>query len=392
MSAQRLEPMTGCGILGALKCVAGMPGVLPMIHGPLSCSSGHRLALLYAGVEPLLPTTNVTDPDIVLGTLDRLERALEEAWARYHPPLLALILTCATSMAGEDFSRLLLAYERRTGGRAILVDGSALAGDELTAPYEVYRLLCEAWALTQGPGPDIVLEGLARTDYGSAWEYPALSALVERATGRTVLPGLFSGMDAADPRQRERYNRARKYQMGLLWKNSTQAIPAPYGIEGTRSFLESLCGPSGLTAEGVREHLDQAAAMEPLAARLKALAIPVAVESAGWQGYGLARFLSRELGCRVLLSVDQEIPDIPWEDVCEEFYEDVGRFELVELMEAFGTRLAFGSSNIQADGRWEYIPLFQPVWRTVEAEGVLMGYEGAQRVAQALLALAEGKT
>lgn len=392
MSAERLEPMTGCGILGALKCVAGMPGVLPVIHGPLSCSSGHRLALLYAGVEPLLPTTNVTDPDIVLGTLGRLERALDEAWEQYHPPLLVLILTCAASMAGEDFSPVLLSYEQRTGGRAILVDGSALAGDELTTPYEVYRLLCEKWALTQGCGPDIVLEGLARTDYGFAWEYPALSGLVERATGQAVLPGLFSGMDAADPGQREAYSRAWKYKMGLLWKDSKGSIPAPYGIVGTRSFLESVSGPGGLTGEGIREYLEWMERMEPLAARIKALALPVAIESAGWQGYGLARFLSRELGCRVLLSVDQGMPEIPWEEVCEEFYEDVGRFELVELMEAFGTRLAFGSSNVQADGKWGYIPLFQPVWRTVEAEGVLMGYEGAQRIAQALLALAEGET
>ena len=140
MSAQRLEPMTGCGILGTLKCIAGMPHTLPLIHGPLSCSSGHRLAMLYAEVEPLLPTTNVTDPDIVLGTLDRLRAALDEAWKCYHPSLLVLILTCATSMAGEDYSGLLEEYEAATGAKAILVDGGALAGDELTAPYEVYRL------------------------------------------------------------------------------------------------------------------------------------------------------------------------------------------------------------------------------------------------------------
>ncbi len=391
MSAERLEPMTGCGILGALKCVAGMQGVLPMIHGPLSCSSGHRLAMLYAGVEPLLPTTNVTDPDIVMGTLDRLERALWEAWKQYHPPLLVLILTCATSMTGENFSDLLQNYEAHTGGQAILVDGSALSGDELSAPYEVYRLLMEKWDLAGESGPEIVLEGQARTDYGFEQEYPALVKLVEQAAGRSVLPGLFSGMDTADSKQREAYQRARKYKMGLLWRSSEERIPAPYGIEGTRAFLEAVSGAEGCTDQGKAEYLHWKARMADRMARVNALALPVAIESAGWQGYGLARFLSQELGCRVLLSVDQEAPEIPWEDVCAEFYEDVGRFELVELMEAFGTKLAFGSSNIQADEKWGFIPFFQPVWRPVERQEALMGYEGAARITQALLDLAEGK-
>lgn len=78
MHLERLEPLTGCGILGALKCVAGMPGVLPMIHGPVSCSSGHRLAMLYAGVEPLLPTTCVEQSQVVMGANERLADALKK--------------------------------------------------------------------------------------------------------------------------------------------------------------------------------------------------------------------------------------------------------------------------------------------------------------------------
>ena len=102
MQLDRLEPMNGCGILGALKCVAGMPGLLPMIHGPVSCSSGHRLAMLYAGVEPLLPTTCIEQAQVVMGANERLEAALERAWEAYRPELILVILTCATAMTGED--------------------------------------------------------------------------------------------------------------------------------------------------------------------------------------------------------------------------------------------------------------------------------------------------
>lgn len=389
MSTERLEPMTGCGILGILKCLAGMEGVLPIIHGPLSCSSGHRLAMLYAGVEPLLPTTNVTDPDIVLGTVERLRAAIRTAWAQYHPPLLAVILTCATSMAGEDFAEVLAQYEAETGARAVLLDGGALAGDELTAPYATYSALEDRLALTAGNGPAVILEGLARTDYGFAWEYPALAALAAEALTRPVLPGLFSGLNLSNTAELAAYRGAKRRFVGLLWRSEETPVPAPYGAEGTRRFLDALAQGRPLSDAALARYEGALKALFPLALALKKAALPVAVEGAGWQAYGLARFLKEELGCRVLLCVDQEHPGLAPESCCDEFYEDVGRFELVELIEGFGAQLVFGSSNVQDEEKWKYLPFFQPVWRTVEEPGTFLGFEGAVSLARRLLAWTE---
>ena len=93
---------------------------------------------------------------------------------------------------------------------------------------------------------------------------------------------------------------------------------------------------------------------------------------------------------QVLLCVDRAHPKKPERPICEEFYEDVGRWELVELMKAFGARLVFGSSNVRSDDNWDYIPFFAPVWRTEEPIGALLGYEGALTIANRLLKLAEG--
>ena len=76
---------------------------------------------------------------------------------------------------------------------------------------------------------------------------------------------------------------------------------------------------------------------------------------------------------QVLLCVDRAHPKKPERPICEEFYEDVGRWELVELMKAFGARLVFGSSNVRSDDNWDYIPFFAPVWRTEEPIGALLG-------------------
>ena len=387
MSTERLEPMTGCGILGVLKCIAGMQNVLPMIHGPLSCSSGHRLAMLYANVEPLLPTTNVTDPDIVLGSLDRLREATDEAWKKYKPALLVIILTCATSMTGEDYSIVAEEYEKKYGSMAIVIDGGALTGDEMDTPYELYECLKNKLGLKEENGDSITIEGLARTDYGFDNEYPALCALISEATGRKVIPGLFSGMDICDEEQLSEYSQALKIKAGLLWRLDKTATPAPFGIEGTRRFIKSVSKLNEESPKARELYLNTKQKLEADIKKLKEKKIAVGIEGAAWQAYGIADFLKNELGCRVLLSVDSENQNLPWKEVCDEFYEDVGRFELVELMKEFGAKLVFGSSNIQSDGKWNYCPFFQPVWRNVEPEGPLMGYDGAEKIVRLLLKL-----
>ena len=219
--------MNGCGILGALKCVAGMPGLLPMIHGPVSCSSGHRLAMLYAGVEPLLPTTCIEQAQVVMGANERLEAALQRAWDAYHPELTLVILTCATAMTGEDAAAPLAEYERRTGKRALLFDGSALAGDEVDAFPRVYELFRDAFALGNGDADALALDGLALTDYGFEVNYAALEKLLATATDAPMVRGLFAGCDLLTGG--DAYRQARKFPVGLLWDGAGLDSAAPIG-------------------------------------------------------------------------------------------------------------------------------------------------------------------
>ena len=144
-----------------------MPGLLPMIHGPVSCSSGHRLAMLYAGVEPLLPTTCIEQAQVVMGANERLEAALERAWEAYRPELILVILTCATAMTGEDAAAPLAEYERRTGKRALLFDGSALAGDEVDAISPRLRAVPGEVRPYRRGADALALDGLALTTTAS---------------------------------------------------------------------------------------------------------------------------------------------------------------------------------------------------------------------------------
>lgn len=375
-----LEPMTGCGLLGALKCVAGMEGVLPMIHGPVSCSSGHRLAMLYAGIEPLLPTTCVEQTDVVMGSAQRLRRAMERAWESYHPRLLLVLLSCASAMTGEDFQAVANEYNAAGGRRVVVLDGSALAGDEVDICPKVYDALTRELGIGTGTGEMIALEGIARTDYAFAENMRALKALIENNLNAAFTPGLFAGGDpfSAD----SSYRAATKVRVSLLWDRHELASAAPIGVRGSFRFLQWLAKAAGVSAspqmQETRACWDRA--LQPAAEALRRARVPVAIEGAGWYAYALADFLKNDLGCRVLLSVDRGA-DVPWSEVCDEFYEDTGRFELVELMKDFGARWVFGSSNVQLDDAWHYVGFYQPVWRVVDVTA-LLGYEAGCNLAE----------
>ena len=378
LAPKPLEPMAGCGLMGALKCVAGMPGVLPMIHGPVSCSSGHRLAMLYAGVEPLLPTTCVEQSQVVLGCADRLADAMNKACEKYAPEILVVLLTCATAMTGEDYTATAQAYQRRTGKKAVVLDGSALAGDEVDICPKVYQALWDALDLRQGD-ESIALDGFAKTDYGFACNLPGLERLVCQNINAQWTAGLFAGSHG------DAYRHAHKIPVSLLWRRDGLESAAPIGVRGSYRFLQWLAQTAGrdLTPDAAARREQYQTQLEPIAQSLRKAALPVAIEGSGWYAYALADYLKNDLGCRVLLSVDRQAPSIPWQSVCDAFYQDTGRFELVEHMEAFGAKLVFGSSNVQLDEAWSYIPFYQPVWRVVDTVP-LLGYQAAVDLARRL--------
>ncbi len=387
MSKERLEPMTGCGILGILKGITGIEGCYSLIHGPVSCSSGHRLAMLFAEKEPILPTTNVTDIDIVLGSMDRLSAALDKVWELYHPKLLVIILTCATSIVGEDFSLVIEEYENKTGSKALILDGSALAGDEVSAIYEAYEAILEKFNEkdVEKNRNLIALDGITITDYNFKLFYNICKELVLENCNIELAPSIFADLDLDN--NLEEYLSAEKVPVGLLWNKNKRQCPAPYGANGTYDFLKWVCEETGhtisLEASAKKEKYNSI--IEPLADIIKGSNIKVAIESSGWHGYGLARFLKQELGCKVLLCVDSDSNVMDYTEVCDDFYVDVGRYELVSIIEDFGASLVFGSSNIQDNKKWKWIPFFQPVWHVVEKEECYAGYDGAIKLADFII-------
>ena len=194
-------------------------------------------------------------------------------------------------MTGEDAAAPLAEYERRTGKRALLFDGSALAGDEVDAFPRVYELFRDAFALGNGDADALALDGLALTDYGFEVNYAgAGKAAGDRdgcAHGARPLAGcdLLTGGDA--------YRQARKFPVGLLWDGAGLDSAAPIGVAGSWRFLCHLAKAVGLTLKpGAKSARDAfAAQMAPCADAIRRADVRVGVEGAGWYAYALADFL-----------------------------------------------------------------------------------------------------
>ncbi len=389
MSKNRLEPITGCGILGILKCIAGMHGVLPLIHGPLSCSSGHRLAMLYADVEPLLPTTCIVENEFVNGTTSKLSDALNEINRQFNPNLIVVILTCATVMSGEDYESITANFMQKSGKKVLVLDGSGFVCDEVEIAYTTFKEISNLYGLKQNTNAqDIVLEGLAITDYNFSYDYLQLKQLLKDELNVNLKDGLFSGLNINNV---DEYNLCQKYYVGLL-SNLASNLQAPYGLNGTYNFLTTLSPSQERTNDVLKKHQAKKNELAKKIKKIQDANIVVGIEGSGWQSYSLSKFLKTELNCKVVLSVTNTLNSIDYNDICDAFFYDVGRFELVLYFTQHKVQLVFGSSNVQSDNQWAYIPFYQPVWRVVENEHCLYGYEGANFIINKLYELTSKRT
>ena len=171
--------------------------------------------------------------------------------------------------------------------------------------------------------------------------------------------GLFAGCDLLTGG--DAYRQAAKFTRGAAVGRRGLDSAAPIGVAGSWRFLCHLAKAVGLTLKpGAKSARDAfAAQMAPCADAIRRADVRVGVEGAGWYAYALAGLPQKRIG-RACVHERRPPRDIPAEAVCDEFYEDTGRFELVERFRAFGARTVFGSSNVQLDEAWTTCPSINP--------------------------------
>jgi nitrogenase molybdenum-iron protein alpha/beta subunit len=380
----RIEPLLGCQMSGILKAAAGIDQVVPIIHGPMGCASGHRIIPLFAGREPLMTTTALTEMNIIMGAEDRLRSAILQAGETYHPDLILVVLSCATSLTGEIHSALVEPLSKETNCPIFVLDGSGIVGDEIggyRAFYEEFRRLEAGLVSESNTSTGLELTGLSTADFGCREDVAVLQDTLQLATGGSFHFDRFLFHDLTMTSQRKDYQ---TIHAGRLWLDSEQPCPAPFGAQGTLAWAEYIC--RAINQPLKPEFRQQIAILqEEIQSCCSALKdLRVGIEAESWWGLGLAQFFDSEFGFAVCLSSDRGA--LQYQEKhgsAATTFEDTANIELVRLFQSFKTDLVFGSSYSYRDD-WIWQPFWQPVWHVINEQKSFMGINGAYNMLELL--------
>lgn len=377
---ERIEPLKGCSMVGIIEGILGIEDARPLVHGPMSCSSGHRMVFLFADKEPILPTTALTEEELVLGSQKKLEVALEKAYELYKPNYLGVIITCAISLSGEEYNNIIDKFESIHDCKVSVLDGSGLYGEEIDGFNQLYEDLWKRFDISNNHLSLISLDGIALSDVNAIGNYNIIKNLLTKYFDVKIGPSVF--MNFSIKEDLKTYRKAEKITIGHLWNNYEikKNRPAPFGIEGTYKWLKWFENKfdKKVNTKFEKDYEKYKEKFKILMDDNSLKNLKIVVEGDSWTALGLADFLRNEIGCEVMLSTDNYGFKYNSESgIINDIYDDMGGYELFTKAKKFKPDIVFGSSYIRCKKQWEIVPFTQPIYHLYDNDIDLMGYEGA---------------
>jgi len=385
IASERVEPLFGCGIAGIIKASTGIKNALPIVHGPVGCAAGHRIIPLLAGKIPLVPSTALTEIDVILGTEDRIRASVEKAIDSYHPEMIVIILTCGTSLTGEIHTTLSTSLQEKYKIPFFILDGSGTTGSDIEGYRSFYNSFRELEMKSKKPDAKISgieLIGVSEADFESNNLISSLQGLLTLALGSPAERVLFQNINLKSDANKLFL----PLEIGYLWMDGHSAYPAPVGVDGISMWIQNASKISKKPINSLfQEQIDILAQnVANFRKKYDLSSLKIGIEAGSWQAVGLGKFLSNELGCSVLISSDKAAWDYQHANgFFAETYIDMANIELVDKMESFGAQLVFGSSYSKF-GNWSWVPFWQPVWHVVAEQGSFLGLKGTDRILKLL--------
>lgn len=149
----RGEPLYGCAFNGAMSTAAHLRDAVILAHAPKSCtyitwqslsSTGRRAffergTLLPVSLAPNLECTELSEPEIIFGGIEKLEEKLRAVMTR-QPRAVVVVSACPAGIIGDDISRVESLSKPDMPVVAIKADGN-MAGDYLQGMLMSYLTL-----------------------------------------------------------------------------------------------------------------------------------------------------------------------------------------------------------------------------------------------------------
>jgi len=98
-----INPTKACQPLGAFFCASGFEGTLPYEHGSQGCTAYFRNNLSRHYREPFPAVSDsMTEDAAVFGGRANMVEGLRNAFALYHPKMIAMCTSCMAEVIGDD--------------------------------------------------------------------------------------------------------------------------------------------------------------------------------------------------------------------------------------------------------------------------------------------------
>ncbi len=136
-----------CSLMGAYDICTLFRGVVPIVHGPLSCVSSYyptRVATrLRDKLKPLPLSSCMNEHDVIFGATEKLRTVIKEADQLYRPRLIVILTTCVSEMIAEDMEALATGMRGQIGADLLVMNigGITCKGFREGADYAFKRLM-----------------------------------------------------------------------------------------------------------------------------------------------------------------------------------------------------------------------------------------------------------
>ncbi|MBQ8798164.1 MAG: nitrogenase component 1 [Lachnospiraceae bacterium] len=235
--------------MGVIWTLLSAKGAVVLEYGPAGTT--HFSVSMYGqmGVEPnqSLFTTHLSEDDIIMGDVTRLEEAIREIDEGYHPEVIFVVSSSVTSIIGADIKGVCTYMEQEINARLIAVDTGGFKGDYSLGMREGYNLLTKTFATDQVEKKKASYNvlGASGCDYrmrSDLWELRTLMQEGFSYTENAIL-GMDSSVTALTELGAAEVNLVLREEAleAAKYLEKTYGTPyvygAPYGYEGTACWL-----------------------------------------------------------------------------------------------------------------------------------------------------------
>ena len=242
-----MEPIKTCKLFGAIRAVLGIKNAIPIIHGPVGCSYHTQYLLSLRSARNIrILTTAMEQDDVVFGAEDKLETVIREADNKYHPSLIAILTSCASSIIGEDVERVVKTVKDDINSKIIVVNAGGFEGNQTDGYKDFLLAIIDLMEYPTSSEPSLNLVAQFRggpdlkilKNYFNKLEIPVNCVLTSGATLKQVNNASNVSLNVSMceasglvPCQ----IMEKKFQIPYLNPN------LPIGINDTSNFFRSIC-------------------------------------------------------------------------------------------------------------------------------------------------------